>query len=140
MSIRYQRVTFENPAETLMLPRSIERNWMIHGSGFVPRYYRFQQLSNHRRFVTDGRLVGGVRHYRRAWGSVTQTARPSFPCPRSYRVRPAAGAMDSFGVEWPDPRLEQIMALTAGTRLGHYDVSALIGGGGMGSSRCTPIR
>ena len=58
VSIRYQRVTFENPAETLMLPRSIERNWMIHGSGFVPRYYRFQQLSNHRRFVTDGRLVG----------------------------------------------------------------------------------
>ena len=58
VSIRYQRVTFENPAETLMLPRSIERSWMIRGSGFVPRYYRFQQFSNHRRFVTDGRLVG----------------------------------------------------------------------------------
>ena len=58
VSIRYQRVTFENPAETLMLPRSIERRWMIHGSGFVPHYYRFQQFSNHRRFVTDGRLVG----------------------------------------------------------------------------------
>ena len=56
-SIRYQRVTFENPAETLLLPRSIERSWMITGSGFLPRYYRTQQFSNHRRFVTDGRLV-----------------------------------------------------------------------------------
>ena len=58
LSIRYQRVTFENPAETLMLPRSIERGWTLQGSGFVPRYYRSQQFSNHRRFVTDGRLVG----------------------------------------------------------------------------------
>ena len=58
MSIRYQRVTFENPAETLMLPRSIERIWTLQGSGFVPRYYRSQQFSNHRRFVTGGRLVG----------------------------------------------------------------------------------
>ena len=58
VSIRYQRVTFTNPAETLMLPRSIERRWMLQGSGFVPRYYRTQQFSNHRRFVTDGRLVG----------------------------------------------------------------------------------
>ena len=56
-SIRYQRVTFENPAETLLLPRSIERSWMITGSGFLPRYYRTQQFSNHRRFVADGRLV-----------------------------------------------------------------------------------
>ena len=57
LSIRYQRVTFENPAETLMLPRSIEHSWTLRGSGFVPRYYRSQQFSNHRRFVTDGRLV-----------------------------------------------------------------------------------
>ena len=57
VSIRYQRVTFDNPAETLMLPRSIERSWTLQGSGFVPRYYRSQQFSNHRRFVTDGRLV-----------------------------------------------------------------------------------
>ena len=58
VSIRYQRVTFENPAETLMLPRSIDRSWTLRGSGFVPRYYRSQQFSNHRRFVTGGRLVG----------------------------------------------------------------------------------
>ena len=55
--IRYQRVTFENPAETLMLPRSIERSWTLQGSGFVPRYYRSQQFSNHRRFMTDGRVL-----------------------------------------------------------------------------------
>lgn len=58
LSIRYHRVTFRNPAETLMLPRSIEHSWTLQGSGFVPRYYRIQQFSNHRRFVTDGRLVG----------------------------------------------------------------------------------
>ena len=58
VSIRYERVTFENPAETLMLPRSIERSWTVWGSGFVPRYYRSQQFSNHRRFVTGGRIVG----------------------------------------------------------------------------------
>ena len=60
VSIRYQRVTFENPAETLMLPRSIERSWTLRGAGFVPRYYRSQQFSNHRRFVTAGRLVGAT--------------------------------------------------------------------------------
>lgn len=57
VTIRYQRVTFENPAETLMLPRSIERSWTLRGSGFVPRYFRSQQFSNYRRFVTDGRLI-----------------------------------------------------------------------------------
>jgi hypothetical protein len=57
VSIRYQRVAFGNPTETLMLPRSIERSWVIQGGGFVPRYYRSEQFSNHRRFVTDGRLV-----------------------------------------------------------------------------------
>ena len=58
LSIRYQRVTFKNPAETLMLPRSIEHSWMSRASGIATRYYHSQQFSNHRRFVTDGRLVG----------------------------------------------------------------------------------
>ena len=40
--------------------------------------------------------------------------------------------VDRFGVEWPDPRLEQIMPLSPGTRLGHYDVTALLGEGGIG--------
>jgi len=57
-SIRYERVAFENPVETVMLPHSIEHSWMIRGSGLVPRYYSSQRFSNHRRFVTDGRLVG----------------------------------------------------------------------------------
>jgi hypothetical protein len=56
-SIRYERVTFGNPDETLILPRSIESSWTIQGSGFVPRYFRSQQLSNHRRFVAEGRLL-----------------------------------------------------------------------------------
>ena len=57
VSIRYRRVTFEDPSETLMLPHSIERSWRLRGGGFVPRYYRSQQFSEHRRFVTGGRLV-----------------------------------------------------------------------------------
>ncbi len=57
VSIRYHRVTFENPPETVVLPRSIERSWTLKGSGFVPRYYRTQQFSNHRRFTTGGRVV-----------------------------------------------------------------------------------
>ena len=58
VSIRYHRVTFGDPTETLMLPRSIEHSWTLRGGGFVPRYFRSQQFSNHRRFVTGGRLVG----------------------------------------------------------------------------------
>jgi hypothetical protein len=55
---RYERIAFEDPDETLMLPRSIERNWAIEGGGFIPRYFRTQRFSNYRRFVTGGRLVG----------------------------------------------------------------------------------
>ena len=57
LTIRYRPVAFENPTETLMLPDTIERSWTIRGGGFVPRYFRTQEFSDHRRFVTSGRLV-----------------------------------------------------------------------------------
>ena len=60
LSIRYERVTFQDPHETLMLPRSVEHSWVVQGSGFVPRYYRNQEFSNHRRFVTDSRVLGAA--------------------------------------------------------------------------------
>ena len=56
-STRYERIAFKDPDETLMLPRSIERNWAIEGGAFIPRYFRTQRFSNYRRFVTGGRLV-----------------------------------------------------------------------------------
>ena len=71
LSIRYEPVTFENPAETLMLPHVTEHTWVLKGSGWVPRYYRSQEFSNHRRFVTDGRSDWGAWRHGRASGSVT---------------------------------------------------------------------
>ena len=56
-SIRYERIAFEDPDETLMLPRSIDHSWSIEGGGFIPRYFRTHRFSNYRRFVTGGRLV-----------------------------------------------------------------------------------
>ena len=60
-SIRYERVVFDKPVEVMMLPRSIERSWVLRGNGSVPRYHRSQEFSNHRRFVTGGRLLSGTR-------------------------------------------------------------------------------
>lgn len=57
-TIRYERVAFDDPEETLMLPRSIERSWASEGAGVVPRYFRSQRFENYRRFLTGGRLVG----------------------------------------------------------------------------------
>jgi serine/threonine protein kinase len=39
---------------------------------------------------------------------------------------------DPFDVEWLVPQQEQITALSPGTRLGHYNVTAELGHGGMG--------
>lgn len=57
MSIRYERIAFEDPDETLLLPRSMDHHWSIEGGGFIPRYFRTHRFSNYRRFVTGGRLV-----------------------------------------------------------------------------------
>lgn len=39
-------------------------------------------------------------------------------------------ARTASAVEWPDPQRTQLMALTVGTRLGHYDVTTLLGKAG----------
>jgi hypothetical protein len=55
-SIRYARVEFEGPRESLMLPVSIDTVTVIRGSG-VQRVRITQRLSEHRRFLTEGRLL-----------------------------------------------------------------------------------
>jgi hypothetical protein len=56
MSIRYRRVSFENPDETLLLPASIETVTIIRNSG-VPRVRTTQTFANYRRFATESRVV-----------------------------------------------------------------------------------
>jgi hypothetical protein len=55
-SIRYRAVKFEDPDETLMLPRSIETVTVWRNAG-VNRVRMTQVFSDYRRFVTDGRIV-----------------------------------------------------------------------------------
>ena len=55
-SIRYRRVSFQNPEETLMLPASIDTLTVIRNSG-APRVRKTQRFSDYRRFVTAGRIV-----------------------------------------------------------------------------------
>ena len=56
MSIRYRRVTFQGPEETLMLPQSIDTITVIRNAG-MPRVRKSQRFSDYRRFVTEGRIV-----------------------------------------------------------------------------------
>jgi hypothetical protein len=56
MSIRYKRVTFRDPEETLMLPVSIDTLTVIRNAG-VPRVRKTQVFSDYRRFVTEGRII-----------------------------------------------------------------------------------
>jgi hypothetical protein len=55
-SIRYARIDFDDPRESMMLPVSIETLTVIRGSG-TQRVRITQRLSNHRRFLTRGRLL-----------------------------------------------------------------------------------
>jgi hypothetical protein len=55
-SIRYQRVTFDDPPETLMLPVSVETVTVIRGGG-IQRTRISQRFSGFRRFIGDARVV-----------------------------------------------------------------------------------
>jgi hypothetical protein len=61
-SIRYRQVAFQEPDETLMLPRLIETTTVWRNAA-VNRVRMTQEFSDYRRFVTDGRIVvdGDVR-------------------------------------------------------------------------------
>jgi hypothetical protein len=55
-SIRYRRVTFTDPDETLVLPSSIDTTTIVKNSG-SPRTRISQTFTNYRRFVTGSRIV-----------------------------------------------------------------------------------
>ncbi len=55
-SIRYRRVQFTEPDETLVLPASIETTTIVRNSG-SPRTFISQTFGNYRRFVTGSRIV-----------------------------------------------------------------------------------
>jgi hypothetical protein len=55
-SIRYRRIPFTNPDETLLLPSSIDTVTIVRNSG-SPRVRISQTFGNYRRFVTGSRIV-----------------------------------------------------------------------------------
>ena len=55
-SIRYTRVEFQDPEDTLLLPASIDTLTIMRG-GSTQRVRITQRFSNYRRFLTDGRIV-----------------------------------------------------------------------------------
>jgi hypothetical protein len=55
-SVRYAAVTFADPAETLMLPTSIENVWLTVAGG-VRGVRMTQEYRNYRRFLTESRIV-----------------------------------------------------------------------------------
>jgi hypothetical protein len=55
-TVRYHEVRFENPAETLTLPRLVEITSVWRGIG-TPRTRITQEYSDYRRFVTGARIV-----------------------------------------------------------------------------------
>jgi hypothetical protein len=55
-TIRYRRVPFRDPDETLVLPSSIDTVTIVKNSG-SPRTRISQTFTNYRRFVTDSRIV-----------------------------------------------------------------------------------
>jgi hypothetical protein len=55
-SIRYRRVDFTDPAESMMLPASIDTLTVMRGSG-VQRVRISQRFTEHHRFITNSRLL-----------------------------------------------------------------------------------
>jgi hypothetical protein len=55
-TIRYRRVAFTGPDETLLLPASIESVTVVRG-GSMQRTRITQRFSDYRRFLTTGRIV-----------------------------------------------------------------------------------
>ncbi len=55
-SIRYRPVAFQEPSEMLVLPVSIETLTIIRGTG-IQRVRISQRFTEHRRFLTGGRLI-----------------------------------------------------------------------------------
>ena len=56
-SIRFKRVTFQNPEEALVLPESLTSIRITRGSG-LPRLRTTTHYKNYQRFLTNGRVVG----------------------------------------------------------------------------------
>jgi hypothetical protein len=56
MTIRYAPVSFDDPPETLLLPKSIESLQIVRGAG-VPRARIVQTFSGYRRFLTDAHIL-----------------------------------------------------------------------------------
>ena len=55
-SVRYARVEFDDPREAIMLPESVDTVTVIRGTA-TQRVRITHRLSNHRRFLTDSRLI-----------------------------------------------------------------------------------
>jgi hypothetical protein len=55
-SVRYRPVTFDEPSEVLMLPKSITTVTVVRNAG-VPRLRTEQVFSRYQRFLTGGRVV-----------------------------------------------------------------------------------
>ena len=59
-TVRYRRVAFSDPDETLLLPSSMESMTVWRNAG-VRRQFITHEISNYRRFVTGARLIGTPR-------------------------------------------------------------------------------
>ena len=59
-TIRYRRVAFSDPDETLLLPSSMESMTVWRNAG-VTRQFITHEISNYRRFVTGARVIGAQR-------------------------------------------------------------------------------